>query len=970
MRVGRLPIPCVIRRINPRPGLRLHTLGGLWIEADPVPPPLGPRRMGLLAIVAAAGRKGVSRDRVLGILWAESEEEAARHTLAQNLYSLKRQTGREMVVASPALRLGPDVTSDVGDLHDALAARDLEAVVAFYAGDFLDGFYVPGVPEFERWVEDERGQLRSAALQAHEQLAARWDERGAHRESIRLWRRLSELDPLSARYAAGTMRTLAALGDRPAALAHFRTHEELVRRELESEPDPSVRQLVAALRSGEVEIGVPARPAQTRPVQQSSAPIPAGPPTISPDRPDALASDGESRAAPAARFARRLAPRWVAALAVFTGLAMVVGLRSYLAGPDPTPPLLAVGSIRVEESDTTGLGPVVRDMLATSLGAIPGLQVVANSRLVELTGAGAENDAVALNEAARRAGAAEVIEGEITSGDDGLTLTLRRIALASGVVRSGHVIRGTDRAAMVSGAAFEIARELGRDSPGTDLSVVRTSSPQAYALYEEGLRAYFSGSFDASLRLMNAALDHDSTFAMAAFYAWLLRRGDESEQDRVKQRARRLAPRTTERERLLIEGSISLVDASIAVTLAIAETLSVRYPGDPDGQLLLGEARYSVGDWAGAVAAFDRVVAMDSAAGLVTASICRVCAALNRMSGVFLWWDSAAAAERTARRMIALRPDEHTAWGILLEPLLRLGRRSEAEAAAQRQEALTGEIGWPQFYLHRDLIRAARFEDLDRELGAAVRSLFPSIRNEARWLWLIGLRDQGRMAEAAALALNGTIPGSRARMAGALPEPVHVAFLPFETGQPLVTAAQLRDRAALERASGLPPAIRARAITWSLTLAGTALAAAGDTAAVRALADTVEQAGRESNFGRDPRLHYFLRGLVLQAEHRHTDAVAAFQRAMYSTADGYTRINLMLAQSLLALGRAQEAVAVLRPALHGGIDGSNTYLTRTEIHLAMADAFAAAGMPDSAAAHYRAVERAWRNADPEFRSRY
>jgi predicted Zn-dependent protease len=159
-------------------------------------------------------------------------------------------------------------------------------------------------------------------------------------------------------------------------------------------------------------------------------------------------------------------------------------------------------------------------------------------------------------------------------------------------------------------------------------------------------------------------------------------------------------------------------------------------------------------------------------------------------------------------------------------------------------------------------------------------------------------------------------------------------------------------------------------VAWNLTLAGTALAAAGDTAALRALADSVEHTGRGSIFGRDAQLHHFLRGLLLQREGRHEDAVVAFRRAMFSTTDGYTRINLMLAHSLQTLGRASEAVEVLQAALRGGVDGSNTYVTHTDLHLALADAFAAAGQRDSASVHYRAVELAWREADPAFSDRY
>jgi predicted Zn-dependent protease len=109
---------------------------------------------------------------------------------------------------------------------------------------------------------------------------------------------------------------------------------------------------------------------------------------------------------------------------------------------------------------------------------------------------------------------------------------------------------------------------------------------------------------------------------------------------------------------------------------------------------------------------------------------------------------------------------------------------------------------------------------------------------------------------------------------------------------------------------------------------------------------------------------------LLQAAGRHAEAVAAFRRSLYSLTDGYTEINLALARSLLALGRPDEAVAVLRPAIHGGVDGSNTYTSRTELHEAMAQAFEQAGRRDSAVAHWGAVERAWRGADPEFRERH
>jgi tetratricopeptide (TPR) repeat protein len=159
-------------------------------------------------------------------------------------------------------------------------------------------------------------------------------------------------------------------------------------------------------------------------------------------------------------------------------------------------------------------------------------------------------------------------------------------------------------------------------------------------------------------------------------------------------------------------------------------------------------------------------------------------------------------------------------------------------------------------------------------------------------------------------------------------------------------------------------------LTWQLTLSATASARAGDTLRVHALVDSVELLGHRSLYARDPRLHHFLRGLLLSEAREHEQAVREFRAAVSSPSQGYTRINYEMAKSLLALHRPAEAIPVLRSALRGGLEGSGLYLTRTEVHELAARAFAAAGQRDSATFHYAVVERAWRSADPFLADRY
>ena len=60
----------VISSSSGRNALRLRTLGGLWIDGLDATANGGPRprRLAFLAILAAAGAQGASRERVLGVL--------------------------------------------------------------------------------------------------------------------------------------------------------------------------------------------------------------------------------------------------------------------------------------------------------------------------------------------------------------------------------------------------------------------------------------------------------------------------------------------------------------------------------------------------------------------------------------------------------------------------------------------------------------------------------------------------------------------------------------------------------------------------------------------------------------------------------------------------------------------------------------------------------------------------------------
>lgn len=931
--------------------LRLLTFGGLALERrdGAAPPRVRPQRLAILAIIAAAGDRGVSRERICGLLWPDTSEARARHALRQALYALGNEVDADVIQAEPVLRLDRNLlVADVDEFQVAVAAKDWIGAANLATGLFLHGFYLPSAPNFERWVEEERASLHEASTRALLALAKEATNAGAPDQAVEWWRRLTLLEPLSGRYALGYLKALAAHGDRAGALAFARDHEAVVRRELEADADPEIRRLEADLRA------LPSLVIE----RHATAPVPE--PAYAarvPREPDETPPVGSVGGSP--HRWRSLAIAGLAVVVIATVLTANLWGRILNRRDEQKPPTFAVGMIREDGiPDTLRIGGVLTDMLATNLARVADLQVLATARLFELMLPGHDTLAAGYLDAARRGGATEILQGRLLSGPQwGLAMELQRVDIASGIVKGAYRVAAVDRYSLIDSMTAAITRDLHLGVPSGSVADATTDSPIAYRLYEEGLRAYYSYDHSAARRLMQAALLEDSTFAMAAYYDALL---VPAYADVVvpRERALRLAVRAPDRERLRITASMLTLNMEPA-SVAVAESLTTRFPDDPRSYALLAETYWFRGDWPDAVRSIERAIALDSASETVEKQICRLCDDYYRLAEIYFWWDSLPALERTAQRFLRARPRNHSPWDMMTRSAAVRGDTAAARLYFQRfYQAHPGEVT-SEYVLRQSTV----MEDYDR-VEKDVQPLLTSSRKaeamDGRWLWSIALRNQGRLEEARKVAFQHREF-----------DPTHLleALVALDAGNSRTVLA-IFDTMARDDQSQWQSAVKARQLTWIKTLYAMALSAAGDTAKLRILADTIETWGQRSLYGRDRRSHHYVRGLLLIARKQDAAAAEELRQAIHSPTNGFTRINYELGKVLLRLNRAREAVPVVRAALHGGIDGSNLYVTRTELHELLAQAFDQLGNRDSAAVHYRAVTRAWARSDPAFRVRF
>ena len=211
-----------------------------------------PRRLALLAYLAASTGPFQRRDRLLLLFWGEQPETRARASLRQALYFIRRSLGDDVLLTRGDDEVGLNpaaIRVDVTELELSIADGNAERALALYQGDFLADFNIDGAPEFERWATDRRRDLRRSVVGAAWQLCDTSLGAGSHDLAIRWARRAVDLAEYAEHDVRRAMRTIATAGNRSAALEMYETLRERLAADLETKPETETTSLVNELRA-------------------------------------------------------------------------------------------------------------------------------------------------------------------------------------------------------------------------------------------------------------------------------------------------------------------------------------------------------------------------------------------------------------------------------------------------------------------------------------------------------------------------------------------------------------------------------------------------------------------------------------------------------------------------------------------------------------------------------------------------
>jgi DNA-binding SARP family transcriptional activator len=230
-----------------------RTLGPIELSVDGDPAPselLWRKHLALLIYLARSPRRGRSREHLMGLLWGDRTDVAARHSLSEALRVIRRHAGEGSVEVNVGqVRLAPEsVELDVDRLEELAAGGNWEAAAELVSGEFLEGFALADASEFEDWLATERELWTRRGLEVLVSCAEANAQVGKVEEASGFAERALNLEPRSEVALRSVLRCRSLAGDRAGALALFERFESRLLDESRLEPSEETRALIERVR--------------------------------------------------------------------------------------------------------------------------------------------------------------------------------------------------------------------------------------------------------------------------------------------------------------------------------------------------------------------------------------------------------------------------------------------------------------------------------------------------------------------------------------------------------------------------------------------------------------------------------------------------------------------------------------------------------------------------------------------------
>ena len=256
--------------------LAISLLGSFWVTLDdsPLTTFATDKVRALLAFLAVEANRPHRRETLMGLLWPDRPQAAARNSLRQALYQLRQTLADSkspapyLLVSVKEIRFDPtsDYWLDVAEHESCLSAvrarhpqgqglcpdclARLETAVELYRGDFLAGFSLPECPRFTWWHLLTQEACHRKAMETLSFLINTYEAQQEHGKVGRHACRQIELEPWRESAYRRYMRILALSGQEGEALRQYEICRKRLAEGMRIEPSAETTWLYRQIRAG------------------------------------------------------------------------------------------------------------------------------------------------------------------------------------------------------------------------------------------------------------------------------------------------------------------------------------------------------------------------------------------------------------------------------------------------------------------------------------------------------------------------------------------------------------------------------------------------------------------------------------------------------------------------------------------------------------------------------------------------
>jgi predicted ATPase/DNA-binding SARP family transcriptional activator len=263
--------------------LKISLLGhwSITLNGEPVAGFVSRKVPALLAYLAVEAERAHSREFLAGLLWPEQPENVARKNLRDVLSNLQKVLGNRAAAppyvlihrATVQFNRDSDHELDITQFEDQIfawknhshrnpdtcqtCADGLRIASYCYAGDFLEGVFIPDSAAFEDWLVLNRERLRQLILAGLDQLTRFFSRRHEFGEARQYATQQVALAPWMEEGHRQVMGLFALDGQRSMALAQYETCRQNLATELGVPPTESTHELFELIKNGDHENWLP-----------------------------------------------------------------------------------------------------------------------------------------------------------------------------------------------------------------------------------------------------------------------------------------------------------------------------------------------------------------------------------------------------------------------------------------------------------------------------------------------------------------------------------------------------------------------------------------------------------------------------------------------------------------------------------------------------------------------------------------